>query len=58
MRPILFAVMAGLALALGGCATTEQPKNPDQVTSIPWNRPAPWEGRGAFGGFAPGGGQY
>jgi len=57
MRAILFAIIAGLLMGLGGCATTEQPKDPDRVTSIPWNRPAPWEGRGAFGGFMPGGQQ-
>jgi hypothetical protein len=54
MRTVLFAIILGVLMGLGACATTDQPKDPDQVTSIPWNRPQPWEGRGPFGGFSPG----
>jgi hypothetical protein len=49
----LFAVALGCVLAgvcLSGCATTEQ-KESDAVSTIPWNRPASWEGQGALGGM-------
>jgi hypothetical protein len=56
----------GLALALAllslltGCQTASEPTaSPDRaaVSSIPWNRPASWEGTGALGGFMPQGGR-
>ncbi len=49
-RRIVSTLLAGLLLGLGGCATTEE-KNPDQVSSIPWNRPEKWEGQGPLGGM-------
>ncbi len=49
---LLLAVGAGLA---SGCATT--PSGEEDVSSIPWNRPADWEGSGALGGFTPPGSQ-
>jgi hypothetical protein len=39
-----------LAVLAGGCSTT---RNPDDVSTIPWNRPQGWEGAGALGGFRP-----
>lgn len=48
---ILFVAMAGLFL--GGCAD-DKPRDPNQVSNIPWNRPESWEGKGAMGGFSPG----
>jgi hypothetical protein len=45
----LFLVLGG-ALGLGGCATDPR-SEPDQVSAIPWNRPATWEGRGPLGGM-------
>jgi len=38
-------LLAGTAL-LGGCAT-----DPDRVSTIPFNRPEPWEGQGPMGGM-------
>jgi hypothetical protein len=37
-------------LGLGGCATDSRHES-DQVSNIPWNRPASWEGRGPLGGM-------
>ena len=39
----------GMAL-LPGCATVPE-SDSDQVSTIPWNRPASWEGRGPLGGM-------
>jgi hypothetical protein len=37
---------------LSGCATVpESDSESDQVSTIPWNRPANWEGRGPLGGM-------
>lgn len=38
-----------LAAALGGCAVDEQPASSQAGSSLPWNRPASWEGAGALG---------
>jgi hypothetical protein len=57
MRPVLFAILGGLLMCLAGCATSDKKEDPDNVTSIPWNRPERWEGRGPFGGMGPGGGR-
>ena len=48
----LIALMAVSTILISGCATTSE----DNVSSIPWDRPQPWEGTGQLGGFAgPGG---
>ncbi len=48
-----------LLLLLTGCETapdnTTSPASA-AVSSIPWNKPASWEGSGALGGFSPQGG--
>ena len=54
MRLVLIAFLIGIALGLGGCATTDDQKDPNHVTSIPWNRPERWEGQGPFGGLLQG----
>lgn len=49
-----------LPFLLAGCQTPPEPTaTPDRaaVSSIPWNRPASWEGTGALGGFMPQGGR-
>lgn len=50
-----FAALLLLAatVALGGCASQKQ-DDPDQVSTIPWNRPESWEGQGPMGGMMPG----
>jgi len=55
MRLFLLALLLGITFGLSGCATSEQQKDPDRVTSIPWNRPEQWEGQGPFGGLLQGG---
>jgi hypothetical protein len=50
MRQVLLLACLGAWLLAGnGCATTGE----RDVSTIPWNRPQPWEGAGGFGGFRP-----
>lgn len=51
-RPLLAALLAAwLVAALAGCAGTEDPATSRPgVSTIPWNRPAKWEGGGVLGG--------
>jgi hypothetical protein len=46
---VLIAAVAGSTIMLTGCASTNDPNN---VSSIPWDRPQSWEGSGQLGGFA------
>jgi len=45
-------------VTLTGCASTDASKNPppqkERVSTIPWNKPASWEGQGALGGLGVG----
>ncbi|MES2571823.1 MAG: hypothetical protein V4710_17440 [Verrucomicrobiota bacterium] len=52
-RFLAFLFLGGSLVALTGCATTDQPEDPNRVSTIPWNRPEKWEGQGALGGMAP-----
>lgn len=54
-RLIAIILFAGGLFALSGCADNE-PKDPNRVSNIPWNRPEKWEGQGPMGGFTPQGG--
>ncbi len=56
MRALVLSALIGLLLGLGGCSSTEENKDPDRVTSIPWNKPERWEGTGPFGSMMPGAG--
>ena len=51
-RPLLAALLAAcLAASLPGCAGTEDiATSRPGVSTIPWNRPAKWEGGGVLGG--------
>ena len=51
MKRLLIAFLAALCAAAGltGCAGTEDTSRPT-VSTIPWNRPAKWEGGGVLGG--------
>lgn len=44
---LLTLVLAG---GFSGCATSPK-EEADSVSTIPWNRPANWEGRGPLGGM-------
>lgn len=62
MKMNRFSIVAALAILslLTGCQTAPEPTaspNRAAVSSIPWNRPASWEGTGALGGFMPQGGR-
>ena len=49
----LFLLFTAAALTLGafvGCATSKKEES-ESVSTIPWNRPATWEGRGPLGGM-------
>lgn len=48
MRFFLFALLA--CLFLSQCASNE-PKDREEVSAMPWNRPQRWEGQGALGGM-------
>ena len=62
-RLFALALLLGTLCFLPGCASDE-PKDPNRVSNIPWNRPEKWEGQGPMGGFNPqsagggGGGGY
>jgi hypothetical protein len=52
-RPALLLILSATILAaLPGCETTAPPPSEASqrgLTTIPWNRPAKWEGGGALG---------
>jgi hypothetical protein len=49
MRPAFRIIVFAIAIVLSGCASTEEAKHEETVSSIPWNRPQSWEGQGPFG---------
>jgi hypothetical protein len=58
MRIASFFLLLSFFL-LSGCETAQDNSaSPASaaVSSIPWNKPASWEGLGALGGFSPQGG--
>lgn len=62
MRYLLSILLLSVAtLVLAGCQAESKDAlaAPDRaaVSSIPWNKPASWEGTGALGGFMPQGGR-
>ena len=52
LKSPLYAALAISALALPGCATDRE-EDPNQVSTIPWNRPERWESQGPLGGMMP-----
>lgn len=46
---VLSLLVAGSGL-LCSCASNK-PEDPNEVSSIPWNRPEKWEGQGPMGGM-------
>jgi hypothetical protein len=46
---IALAVLTALALGLAACASTTGDDGQPRESSIPWNRPASWEGAGVYG---------
>jgi hypothetical protein len=52
-RALSLLFLGLLALSFASCATDDQPKDPNKVSTIPWNRPEKWEGQGPLGGFSP-----
>jgi len=55
--PILLIIIIS-TLGFSGCETASDNTAPDHaaVSSIPWNKPASWEGTGSLGGFMQQGG--
>ncbi len=52
LRLLTLLALAVLLALLPSCAE-DQPKDPNRVSTIPWNRPEKWEGQGPLGGFSP-----
>jgi hypothetical protein len=50
VRAFGFLFIALTALWLPSCAS-DQPEDPNRVSTIPWNRPEKWEGQGPLGGM-------
>ena len=48
----LFLVTAAM-IFLSACQS-DKADDPNNVSTIPWNRPATWEGSGGMGGMMPG----
>ena len=49
-RLLLISAVIVSLFGLSGCASP-QSANDDSVSTIPWNRPAQWEGQGPMGGM-------
>lgn len=53
MRRVLACIaLAAAALGFTGCASTSDPyadETRPSASTIPWNRPASWEGPGVYG---------
>ena len=49
MRPIFRIILLAIAASLAGCASTDEARKEENVSSSPWNRPQSWEGQGPFG---------
>lgn len=50
-RLLLLALLAACGAGLTACATTDNSASSRPgVSTIPWNRPAKWEGGGVLGG--------
>lgn len=50
-RLLLLALLVTCGVGLTACATTEDTSaSRPGVSTIPWNRPAKWEGGGVLGG--------
>lgn len=50
IRAFGLLMLAVLGVLLPGCGSDEPP-DPNRVSTIPWNRPEKWEGQGPLGGF-------
>ncbi len=51
MSPVIRILLVILAAGIAGCATTDQRKDDERVSQIPWAKPEGWQGQGAFGGM-------
>jgi len=54
MRVAALLFLGGFLLTLGGCASSQQPADPNKVSSIPWARPEKWENGSPLGSMLPG----
>jgi type IV pilus biogenesis protein CpaD/CtpE len=56
LKTLFILAVFGVAIAgsLTGCASTEKDPNAvatEPISTIPWNRPQNWEGKGVLGGM-------
>jgi hypothetical protein len=49
-RILVLLLAAAILVLLPSCAS-DQPEDPNRVSTIPWNRPEKWEGQGPLGGM-------
>ena len=54
MLRIFGIVLAVAAMAVMTACAGDKPADPNNVSTIPWNRPEQWEGQGPMGGMMPG----
>jgi hypothetical protein len=52
-RLVTLLMLTTVGLFAVGCAPREPAHTQRRESSIPWNRPASWEGAGALGGAMP-----
>jgi hypothetical protein len=53
LRILGILLVAAAAILVTSCAS-DDPSDPNRVSTIPWNRPEKWEGQGPMGGMMPG----
>ena len=51
MVRILGLFFAAIVFVLLSACASDQPEDPNRVSTIPWNRPEKWEGQGPMGGM-------
>lgn len=49
-RILVLLLAAATSVIFASCAS-DQPEDPNRVSTIPWNRPEKWEGQGPLGGM-------
>jgi hypothetical protein len=51
MVRILGFLFATVVVTLLTSCASDEPEDPNRVSTIPWNRPEKWEGQGPLGGI-------
>jgi len=56
LNKTLFFLVAATTLILCGCASTDDYRDDQEYSDMPWNTPQQWEGSRSVPGMSPGGG--